>query len=68
MNMQSSKNPNGAIRAEQRTAWVDLVRHYVSSLDFGVLQIVVHGARVVQIERTERIRIQDPVVMAESGS
>jgi hypothetical protein len=37
-------------------AWVDLVRKQVNSLAFGVIQIVVHDSRVVQIERTEKLR------------
>ena len=38
-------------------AWLDLVRRQVASLRFGVVQIVVHESRVVQVERTERIRL-----------
>jgi hypothetical protein len=30
----------------------------VSSLRFGVVQIVVHDSRVVQIERTEKTRLE----------
>lgn len=30
---------------------------YVSSLRFGVVEIVVHEGRVTQIERTERFRL-----------
>ena len=36
--------------------WIDTVRSQVRSLRFGVVQIVVHDARVVQIEKTEKIR------------
>ena len=39
-------------------SWVDVVRRQVGSLNFGVVQIVVHGARVVQIERTEKVRLE----------
>ncbi len=37
--------------------WLDIVRQKVESLRFGVVQIVVHDARVTQIERTEKTRI-----------
>jgi hypothetical protein len=37
--------------------WLDALRQQVSSLRFGVIQIVVHEGRVVQIERTEKFRI-----------
>src|SRR6185312_4646108 len=41
-------------------SWLDLVRRQVGSLNFGVVQIVVHAARVVQIERTKKIRLETP--------
>jgi hypothetical protein len=37
--------------------WVEAVRRQVGSLRFGVVQVVVHDSRVVQIEKTERIRL-----------
>ena len=49
------------ISAEPNTlgnnAWLELVRQHVGSLRFGVVQIVVHEKRVVQIERTEKVRL-----------
>ena len=49
------------ISAEPNTlgnnTWLDLVRQHVGSLRFGVVQIVVHEKRVVQIERTEKVRL-----------
>ncbi len=38
-------------------AWIALVRQQVSSMRFGVIQIVVHEGQVVQIERTEKVRL-----------
>jgi hypothetical protein len=37
--------------------WMDLVREKVRTLQFGVVQIVVHDSKVTQIERTERTRL-----------
>jgi hypothetical protein len=37
--------------------WLELVFQNVKSLRYGVVQIVVHDARVIQIERTERVRL-----------
>ncbi|HWZ94155.1 MAG TPA: YezD family protein [Opitutaceae bacterium] len=37
--------------------WMELVRQKVESLDFGVVQLVVHDGRVTQIERTEKTRL-----------
>ena len=45
-------------------SWLGVVRDQVSSLEFGVVQIVVHGARVVQIERTEKIRFENPIAVS----
>ena len=42
---------------EHHSSWLDLVRQQVSSLQFGTVEIVVHDARVVQIEKTERVRL-----------
>lgn len=47
-------------------SWLDVVRQQVGSLNFGVVQIVVHGARVVQIERTEKIRFENPIAVSDS--
>lgn len=41
----------------QETSWLELVGKQVATLRFGVVQIVVHDSRVVQIERTEKFRL-----------
>jgi hypothetical protein len=46
--------------------WMELVRQKVESLDFGVVQLVVHDGRVTQIERTEKTRL--PVSRDDSVS
>ncbi len=38
-------------------SWLDVVQQQVKSLRYGVVQIVVHDSRVVQIERTEKVRL-----------
>ena len=37
--------------------WLGIVMQQVESLRFGVVQIVVHENRVVQIEKTEKVRL-----------
>jgi hypothetical protein len=37
--------------------WLELVVQHVKSLRFGVVEIVVHDSRVIQIEKTERVRL-----------
>jgi hypothetical protein len=44
--------------------WLEVVRQQVGSLKVGVVQIVVHGARVVQVERTEKMRLVNPIAIA----
>lgn len=36
--------------------WVRIVQDQVGAIRFGVVQIVIHESRVVQIERTEKVR------------
>ena len=48
---------SSAKRDRSESAWLDLVEQQVESLQFGIVQIVVHEARVVQLERTEKIRL-----------
>ena len=45
--------------------WLNLVRRQVGSLEYGVVQIVVHGSRVVQIERTEKVRLGNPIAISK---
>jgi hypothetical protein len=45
---------------EPHKQWVETVRHQVGSVRFGVVQIVIHNGRVVQIEKTEKIRFDQP--------
>jgi len=38
-------------------AWLPIVQSQIGTLRFGVVQIVVHDSQVVQVERTEKIRL-----------
>jgi hypothetical protein len=61
--MKTAIEQNGAMEGYVNAdSWLDVVRRQVGTLKFGVVQIVVHGARVVQIERTEKVRIVNPIV------
>ena len=41
--------------------WLALVRQQVESLRYGNVEIAMHGARVIQIEQVERVRLDKPV-------
>jgi hypothetical protein len=48
--------PSSGDLAVSAPAWLKLVAEKVDTLQYGVIQIVVHDSRVVQVERTERHR------------
>ena len=51
-------NMNASLNApEVSPEWLAIVARQVESLRFGVVQIVVHENRVVQIEKTEKVRL-----------
>lgn len=50
--------PESNSAADAVPGWLAIVREKVESLRFGVVQIVVHDAKVTQIERTEKTRLQ----------
>ena len=45
------------VEESENADWVQLVKQSVKGLQFGVVQIVVHNAKVVQIEKTEKVRL-----------
>jgi hypothetical protein len=45
-------------------SWLELVRREGSSFNFAVGQIVAHGERMIQIERTEKIRLENPIALS----
>jgi len=55
--MKSNSKEQSVALNDQTNSWLKLVAEHVASLRFGVVQIVVHDSRVVQIERTEKVRL-----------
>jgi hypothetical protein len=45
-------------KSSDELKWLDLVIQQVGSLRYGVVEIVVHDSRVIQIEKTERVRLE----------
>jgi hypothetical protein len=54
MNNTQNKLPVGG---NEDLKWLELVIQQVGSLRYGVVEIVVHDGRVIQIEKTERLRL-----------
>ena len=44
----------------KNSGWLPVVEENVRTLRFGVVQIFVHDSKVVQVERTERTRFDNP--------
>jgi hypothetical protein len=55
--MNGSKSSPGYVPLPD---WLAVVREKVESLQYGVVQLVVHDGRVTQIERTEKTRLDSP--------
>jgi len=45
-------------KSSDELKWLELVIQHVGSLHYGVVEIVVHDSRVIQIEKTERVRLE----------
>jgi hypothetical protein len=63
MKTENLKNIDAQVKGAGGS-WLNVVRDQVGSLEFGVVQIVVHAARVVQIERTEKMRFENPIAVS----
>jgi hypothetical protein len=55
--MRATDNSAKTPSTTSQENWLETVRSQVASLRFGVVQIVVHDSQVVQIERTEKVRL-----------
>jgi hypothetical protein len=55
--MKTTSNSDKSAVPAAHEIWLETVRSQVASLRFGVVQIVVHDSQVVQLERTEKLRL-----------
>ncbi|MEN6306301.1 MAG: YezD family protein [Anaerohalosphaeraceae bacterium] len=44
------------MKVNQDADWLDVVRKTIEGVDYGVVSIVIHNSKVVQVERTQKIR------------
>jgi len=58
--MNNQSTPKRSLPANSEEDWLAVVRGKVAALRFGVVQVVVHEGRVVQIECTEKVRLDKP--------
>lgn len=40
--------------------WLELVEKHIASIRFGTVQLTIHDSKVVQIETTEKVRLDKP--------
>jgi hypothetical protein len=48
------------LKTEPLPDWLALVRKQVESLKFGTVQITVHDSRVMEVVRSEKVRLDHP--------
>jgi hypothetical protein len=48
------------LKTEPLPDWLALVRKQVESLKFGTVQITVHDSRVMEVVRSEKVRLDRP--------
>ena len=53
---------------QSETPWLSIVQKQVASIHFGVVLITVHNGEVVQIERTEKTRIERGRIVTDSSN
>ena len=51
------KQPQIPLNPNDKSNWLELVVQHVQSLSYGVVEIGVHDSRVIRIEKTERVRL-----------
>lgn len=56
--MSTVAQRDGTGKTGEESNWLDLVIQQVGSLRYGVVEIIVHDSRVIQIEKTERVRLE----------
>jgi len=56
--MSSSNSPSTS--ASATPDWLEIVRAKVESLNYGIVQLVIHDHKVTQIEKTEKTRLDSP--------
>jgi hypothetical protein len=49
-------NPPAPTQSDPDQAWLQTIKAHVESLKFGAVHIVIQDSRVVEIDRTEKIR------------
>ena len=53
-----NKTPGANANADAGTGpWIEIVRKHVDSMRHGAVEIVIHDGRVVEIKRSERVRL-----------
>ena len=57
MYLMSPSQQNLQVKGSGQAQWLGLVLQNAKSLHHSVVEIIVHDSRVIQIEKTERVRL-----------
>lgn len=55
---KATDNRPRCLAEDAKREWEAIVRRQVDAMQYGVVQIVVHEGGVVQVEKTEKFRLQ----------
>ena len=57
MSEESSQTPVDHHRQTPTNTWLRVVKEQVETASFGSVEITVHDSKVVQVQRTEKLRL-----------
>lgn len=57
MSEKASQQPVGLSKNRQANTWLQVVQEQVEAVSFGSVEITVHDSKVVQVQRTEKLRL-----------
>ena len=59
LSQNGSNSVDNTVIEDYDTTWVRSVVQAVRAIRFGAVELVIHDGRVVQIERREKVRLED---------
>jgi len=54
--MSHDKNCQGNYCETHQGQWISTVKEYIKQLNYGEVHLTIHDGRVVQVEKTEKVR------------
>lgn len=54
--MSCNGNHSGTYCETQQGQWISTVKNYIKQLEYGEVRLTIHEGKVVQVEKTEKVR------------